>query len=254
MATTTTNNDEIQIGFVENTDDLVQAFDCQIATFGRQTEDSIWRSSNPGWDTPEGRDVGIKHAINRWNSVTRDHNGNPNTIFLKATVPDEASPGGRKLVGYAIWVQHSAVPGHGEPVPNEAQRLEASRVIHPHNETEARFLSQMCVSLYKRRAEVAQEKAATDQPAFLVLDCCIVDPSYQGRGIARQLVQWGLEEAERRGGLEATTEGSVMGRRVYTKLGFQAEPAGEVVYVVDQEFSARSKPGNIFLRTRVPLN
>lgn len=58
-----------------------------------------------------------------------------------------------------------------------------------------------------------------------------------------------LEEAKQRGNLECTTEGSVMGRPVYRKLGFKDEGAGDIVFEVDEEFQSRDKPPNVFLRT-----
>lgn len=77
-----------------------------------------------------------------------------------------------------------------------------------------------------------------------------MDPEFQRRGIAGKLVAWGLEEAERRGGLECTTEASPMGRVVYGRLGFGAEGSGEdLVYVVDDEFKDRDKPEILFMRT-----
>lgn len=82
----------------------------------------------------------------------------------------------------------------------------------------------------------------------MALDMCAVDPVYQRKGIARELVQWGLDEARRRGGLEAITEASSMGRHVYEKMGFQAE-GPDIEYAVDSEFESRKRPSNIFMRT-----
>ncbi len=60
-------------------------------------------------------------------------------------------------------------------------------------------------------------------------------------------MEWGLEEARRRGNLEAVTEASVMGRRAYERLGFR--PQAEIVYEVDEEFRDRDRPSNLFMRT-----
>ncbi|KLU91281.1 hypothetical protein MAPG_09802 [Magnaporthiopsis poae ATCC 64411] len=70
-------------------------------------------------------------------------------------------------------------------------------------------------------------------------------------GLARALVQWGLDEAQRRGGIECITEASSMGRKVYLQMGFRQE-GGEMAYLVDDEFKDRKLPSNVFLRTRPP--
>ncbi|CAI4211277.1 unnamed protein product [Parascedosporium putredinis] len=74
------------------------------------------------------------------------------------------------------------------------------------------------------------------------------NPAEQTPGIASKLVQWGLDEAKRRGGLEAITEASSMGRHVYNRLGFQQE-GPEIEYIVDEQFKDRQRPSNIFMRT-----
>ena len=91
-----------------------------------------------------------------------------------------------------------------------------------------RFAAQMFRSLWKRRIAYAKEKKSANPPAIFVLDICAVDPEFQRRGIAGKLVEWGLEEAKRRGGLECTTEGSSMGRGVYVRLGFKDEGVGDI--------------------------
>lgn len=80
-----------------------------------------------------------------------------------------------------------------------------------------------------------------------MLDLCAVDPAFQRRGVASRLVEWGLQEAQRRGGLECLTEASVMGRLAYERLGFR--PEGEIEYKVDEEFRTRSMPSNLYMRT-----
>jgi GNAT superfamily N-acetyltransferase len=83
----------------------------------------------------------------------------------------------------------------------------------------------------------------------LVLDLCAVDPAHQRKGIARALVQWGLDEAKRRGDLELILEASSMGRHVYAQMGFEAQ-GSDIDYLVDEEFASRSRPANLFMRRR----
>ncbi|KAJ5670176.1 uncharacterized protein N7477_005539 [Penicillium maclennaniae] len=120
--------------------------------------------------------------------------------------------------------------------------------LYPGNEPEQRYLCQVMASLHRRRIEIIKEKATAVPPAVMVLDMCAVDPSYQRKGIARALVQWGLDEARRRDNLEAITEASSMGRHVYEKMGFQAE-GPDIEYFVDDDFECRKGPPNVFMRT-----
>lgn len=267
----------VKIALAESEHDISQGFQCAAEAFGRQTGDAIWIGMNPGWDTAEGSAAGAARMVDRWKSVTRDRDGNLNTMFVKATLPvDEASnddngsgndngDGNQKVVGMAIWVQMSSRPGHGESPPDQDQFMADAAAIYPDNPSEQRYMAQVIGLMQKQRIEAVKAKAETDQPAAMVLDLCIVNPAYQGRGIARQMVQWGLDEAKRRsssshsghgdhGGLgprpmEALLEASTMGRRVYAKMGFVRE-GPEIDYAVDDEFRSKSVqlPSNIFMR------
>lgn len=232
---------------VSSTDDFTHIFHCVSEAFGRQAKDSIWMVTNPGWDTPEGQKQCAEHLIRRWQRITTNKDNKPNTVFLKATLPDPQDASKRKIAGMAIWQQASFVDGYGDP-PTDDLGAELIQTLDP---IEARFAAQMFKSLWKRRIEYAKEKANTESPAIFVLDMCAVDPDFQRRGIAQRLVQWGLDEAKKRDGLECTTEASSMGRGAYQKLGFQPEGTGDIVYEVDKEFEGRHKPPNLFLRTGI---
>lgn len=184
-----------------------------------------------------------------WQSVTKDKDGRPNTIFLKATVPDRNLPGKRVIAGLATWSQLSYVPGYGNEPSNKLEISKDVPAMKFESEDEELFAVQLWAGLMSKRVEVIKEKAATDSPVAFTLDLCAVDPDFQKRGIAAKLVQYGLDEAERRGGLEAMTEASVMGRHVYKKLGFQ--PVAEIDYGVDEKLiKGRHLPSNLFMRTR----
>ncbi|KAJ6568785.1 hypothetical protein B0H19DRAFT_1133946 [Mycena capillaripes] len=179
------------------------------------------------WDTPEGVARGARELADRW-TASREK---ADTQFLKATL---AGPGEERIIiGMAIWVHASLVPGHGEAI-----RPADFTYLHPDNEPEERYLRQLL-----------EEKARPESPqkSAMVLDLLAVDPAFQRRGAASQLVQWGLDEAQRRGGLEAITEASKMGRLVYKQLGFR-EVQG-IEYKVDEEFKERERPSNVFMRT-----
>lgn len=208
-----------------------------------------WIGLNPGWDTAEGREAAASRMAKKWQSVTHDKDGRPTTIFLKATVPDPSQPGKRIIAGMASWSQLSFVPGRGSEPSNTLEVSKDVAAMKFANEDEEQFAVQLWAGLMAKRVEVIKAKAATDSPAAFTLDVCAVDPAFQRRGIAAKLVQYGLEEAERRGGLEAMTEASVMGRHVYKKLGFQ--PVAEIDYGVDEKLiKGRHLPSNLFMRTR----
>ncbi|KAF2851653.1 hypothetical protein T440DRAFT_498195 [Plenodomus tracheiphilus IPT5] len=238
-----TPKDDVVISLVETEQDLVDANHCISEAFGTQTRDSVWMLMNPGWDTTEGRLKNAQSLIKQWKSTTTNKNGEPNAVYLKATVPDPEKPGARKVAGMAIWKQLSYVEGYGE-----AFKGDMSEAIANLDEQIQRFATQIFRSLWKRRIEYVKEisspEAGRNPPAVFTLDLCAVDPAFQRRGIAAKLVEWGLAEAKRRGDLECTTEGSAMGRGVYRKLGFKDEGNGDVAWEVDDEFKDWEKPPN----------
>ncbi|KAF7547473.1 hypothetical protein G7046_g8988 [Stylonectria norvegica] len=248
----TTNQDQASAGLVvepiDNAQDVSKGCEIVRNTFGRQTHDGVWIAFNPGWDTPEGAVAGDSRNVERWSSTTRDRNGNANTVYLKATLPDPQQEGERVVVGLAIWVQLSMVGGYGDVPAEDLSKVMDLEARYPGNEAEQRYICQLDRSLHGPRIKAIKEKATSSLPAAMVLDLCVVDPNFQRRGIAKQLVQWGLDEAQRRGGLEALTEASSMGRHVYLQLGFHQD-GPEIEYAVDDEFAARDLPSNIFMRT-----
>lgn len=240
--------DEIIVAPVETEQDIIQANHCVSEAFGRQAKDALWISMSPGWDTEEGRASNAQGMIKSWKNATINKDGKPNKIYLKATVPDPNKPGQHRVAGMAIWQQISEIEGYGDKFTGDM-----SEALSKLDDTKRRFADQMFKSLWKRRIsytkEIAQQKDRSSPPAIFTLDLCAVDPAYQRRGLAAKLVQWGLEEAKKRGNLECTTEGSAMGRGVYRKLGFNDEGEGDIVFEVDDEFKDWDMPPNVFLRT-----
>ncbi|KAH8194378.1 hypothetical protein TruAng_011461 [Truncatella angustata] len=241
MAAPNPANNDLRIEVITDGADFEPAHACIGKCFGDQTSDGVWILMSPGWDTTEGNKRLAARLRDRWQETQQ----NNNTIFLKATLPDPDAQGARRIVGVAIWVNASKIPGEGE-VPGEVDYA----ALYPEDEGKQRFLKQAMASLHKQRYQVLEEKARPEskQKSIMVLDLCVTDPAYQRRGIARRLVQWGLDEAKRRGDLEATTEGSAMGRHVYRQLGFQG--VSDIVWEVDDEFKNYSLPPNLFMRTR----
>ncbi|TGJ85384.1 hypothetical protein E0Z10_g3363 [Xylaria hypoxylon] len=246
MATTTIpDKDTVLIEVIENAEDFPEAFRCSSEAFGRQAHDAIWIAFNPGWDTPEGQAAGVERTLQRWRSAGTDNRGNPSAVYLKATLADPDQPGRRIIVGFAVWAQVSTIEEHGAVVSGEMSD-DMAAAIHPESKSEQRFLQQMFRSLLKSRVEYVKSKATENPPAIMCLDLCATHPAFQRRGIASKLVQWGVDEAHRRGIPNATMEASSMGRHVYQRLGFR--PRGsDIVYEVDDEFSNRDKPPNIFM-------
>lgn len=237
----------VKIQVIGREEEFAKAYNCICRCFGEQVQDAVWIAMNPAWHTPEGKAAGTARLIEQSQSVTRNDHGDANTVFLQATIPDPHDSARHIIVGVAIWDQFSMVKGLGnEPSTDVRKVLDIDKVLSGH-ESEQRFLQQCFASLVGPRVEAVKAKATTDSPATFSLSLCVVDPSYQRRGIAVKLVQWGLQEARRRGLLESTTEGSAMGRQVYGKLGFK--PVQEVVYEVDDDFKHRALPPNLFMRT-----
>ncbi|KAI1114417.1 acyl-CoA N-acyltransferase [Nemania sp. NC0429] len=247
--TTADKEDALVVEVVSDAGDFTEGFRCISEAFGRQARDAIWQAFNPGWETPEGQAAGASRMVKRWRSTTTDDKGNPNTVFLKATLPDPDPelPGGRRAtVGFAVWVQASAVEGHGDVSAGDVGSSLDLEALHPGNESEQRFLRQMLRSFLKKRLAFVASKAAADPPAIMALDLCATHPAFQRRGVASALVRWGLDEARRRGIPDVVTEASSMGRGAYARLGFRPQGT-DIEYEVDDEFAHRDLPPNLFM-------
>ncbi|KAI0193148.1 acyl-CoA N-acyltransferase [Astrocystis sublimbata] len=245
MPTPTPEKDAVLVEVIDSAEDVCEGYQCLKEAFGTQTNDAIWTAFNPGWETPEGQAAGAERMVQRWRSVARDYRGNANEVFLKATLSDPEEPGRRRVVGLAIWSQATAVAGYGDLIAAEDAKIDLD-ALYPGNETEQRFLRQMIGSMTRKRREHVRARASADPPAVMVLELCGTHPAFQRRGVAGKLVQWGLDEARRRGVPEAVTEASSMGRGAYQKLGFVPQ-GSDIIYEVDEEFAGRDKPPNLFM-------
>lgn len=249
---TDTNPLDVKVEVIADANDLTQSFDICCHSFGEQTKDVIFVGLNPGWDTPAGKAAGAARFAARFPATTTNLAGKPNTVFLKATVSDPSSSRSERVIaGMAIWMQVSVVPGHGNYPPDDEGPAMDVASIFPGDEAKQKLWGDVMTGMHAQRRQLAHDKAGASPPAIFVLDLCMVDPQFQGMGIARKLVQWGLDEAKERGDLEAVTEASVMGRRLYLKMGFEQE-GPEIDYGVDETLVGMPLPSNIFLRTRNP--
>lgn len=143
------------------------------------------------------------------------------------------------------------VEGYGDPPTNDINKVMDVKALYPGNVLEQEYLRQLLRSFHARRVEIASEISSSSSPALMILDLCAVDPAFQRLGVATKLVEWGLDEAKRRGGMEATLEASSMGRHVYKNLGFQQE-GGELQFRVYEQFNHRDRPSIVFMRTGRP--
>ncbi|ETS78024.1 hypothetical protein PFICI_10086 [Pestalotiopsis fici W106-1] len=243
MASQPPSNEDVRIEVITDPSDFEAAYDVTANAFGHQTKDGIWMAMNPDWDQPAGKAKNVAQLRDRWQATK----AGGNTTFIKATLPDPAVEGSRVIAGLAIWLHASAIPGQGE-VPGKIDFTS----VYPDNERERRYVTQLLTSLHKNRYEVLRQIAQPEskQKSIMVLDLCVTDPAFQRRGVAKKLVQWGLDEAKRRGDLDAIIEASTMGRLAYEKVGFHQ--VGEITYDVDEEFRDRRMPPNAFMRLRLP--
>lgn len=227
-----------RVELIKDESDLTDSYECARASFGMQMRDVFWLATNPKHDTPQGHAAGVERLARRWRE-TKDEG---HCYFLKAIVTEH--DGTEHIGGMAIWTEQSA-----ERNPPRKELDETMDVTTLGDEKEQRFARQMFASFMRRRSEVVAE-AARNGRSIMVLDLCCVHPNFQKMGLARKLVQWGLDQAARLGdkgqGLECFTEASPMGRPVYQKMGFQFD--SEMVYAMDDEFKDRKVAPNTHLR------
>jgi len=246
MSTSTFNRKDVRIELIKDEKDMRENVSCQYETFGQQTNNAFWHAMCPNADTEEGMEELVKGAEKNFQSKSA-HNGKGHSWFLKAIVQDPKT-GKESIAGIATWTEmiHSRNP---VPTTMEKEKLEKT---YPGNESEQRYLNQMFQSFLRRRGELVEE-AGKEGRAVMVLDICVVRPQFQKRGIASELVKWGLRKAEEVGkdgqAIECITEASPMGKPVYVRLGF--EPEGDVVYKVDEEFKNRRRTPDTILRRPV---
>ncbi|KAL5338134.1 acyl-CoA N-acyltransferase [Aspergillus crustosus] len=141
---------------------------------------------------------------------------NPNTHGFKAVDTENG-----QLVGFALWIVYPEDDVLSLSVEEEARGKLGTEV--PERRVECSLAYYAMIAGGKREA-LGVEKDKKGEVVKLrkrvELGTLFVDPEYQRRGIARQLLKFGFEEAERLG-LEMTLEATREGKRLYESLGFE---------------------------------
>lgn len=238
----------IDISVIEDVSDIPAAYSVVWACFGEQVPDGILQAFNPGWDTPDGYARAVERMKESFQkAVNCDKDGNLTKFFLKATVTDSA--GTQRIAGLAIWQVLSTVEGYGDQPLYDGRKALGVEDLYPDDASEQAYCCTLFENLNRQRHELVEKQSSASPPAIMILDLCVVHPSFQRMGIASKLVQYGLDEAKRRGGLISCMEASPMGRGVYTKLGFRQE-GPEIDYGVEgAKFAKSGMPSNVFMRT-----
>jgi len=130
-----------------------------------------------------------------------------------------------ELVGVAHWRIHY----RDEPVTTTIEQDALAYVVPalPQVRTKALIAFRCCLERIGRMSVALPSLKEGEDPNSakmlrkrVYLDILAVDPRYQGQGIGKALLQWGLDEADRLGMitfLEATNEG----KPLYEKFGFE---------------------------------
>jgi GNAT superfamily N-acetyltransferase len=142
---------------------------------------------------------------------------NPNSHGFKAVDAESGA-----LVGLAQWVVHEQEEILSKSVEEEVQGKLVPEVPERRVESSLAYYRMLGVG---RREALGVERDGEGEVVKLrkrvELATLFVDPDFQGRGIARQLLAWGIGEAEKLG-LEMSLEATKAGRRLYESVGFEA--------------------------------
>ncbi|KAL4978841.1 acyl-CoA N-acyltransferase [Aspergillus desertorum] len=127
-----------------------------------------------------------------------------------------------KLVGLARWAAYA----EGQAVEKSIEEIVEARLASDIPERRDEVARDMYTAIQVGKRELlgvgpldSNEKGIMLQKR-VDLDALFVHPDYQGKGIAKRLLAWGIEEAERLGA-DVYLEATEAGRPVYEKTGFQ---------------------------------
>ncbi|TAQ86669.1 hypothetical protein B7494_g5028 [Chlorociboria aeruginascens] len=137
----------------------------------------------------------------------------PNSYFLciVAQDPDQESVAGEEIIAYAKWNYVTVGEGGGDG-DGEEELPE-----WPETADQA-FGNYFFGTLDRKRREIMHPPARWKGYYYLELVATL--PSYQGKGAAGMLIEWGLERADQMG-VEAYLEASPVGKRIYERHGFK---------------------------------
>lgn len=169
-----------------------------IASQAFANNEPFWDASYPHHTTEEGRKVGgarFNETISR-----------PEVRYIKAVDLDTGS-----IAGFAKWAifdnympdlaKDATLPDHAPYWETADDRAHAQHLL-------TQFVA--C------RNDAIKRTGGN----LVLLDLLCIDPAYQRKGVGHALVQWGVGKADEMG-VEAVVEGSVPGRPLYEKYGFE---------------------------------
>ncbi|KAI0005786.1 acyl-CoA N-acyltransferase [Xylariaceae sp. FL0662B] len=157
-----------------------------------------------------------------WRQSLKDEITDRNAEYLVMTDPASSPPD--KVVGFAKWLKPRTP--HSPPSPAAPAWPEGGDVA---------FAEQFFGTIGEHH-----KKATGDRPHWN-LEVLGTRPAYQGKGIGRELVQWGLSRADE-AGLEAAVAASPAGVSLYTKMGFDALETYQIPSVSYLETSMLRQP------------
>lgn len=275
---------DVLIEPIADADEMRICFDIACTAFGTSGDDALWAILHYKSDTAEGRARTAENVVQTFETARLEKKAL--RVYLKATIPVEQAGqargnshnGTRVIAGFSIWDEMSMTYN---PPSADATMLKKLYEGHEDDFHYASRVYQRCFQpriafIEERAREVAakegrdstgdaacarasdtahitnDETAPAAPDAVMVLDLLAVHPSFQGRGVSRPLVQWGLDRANVRGELPAILEASPMGRRVYARMGFDHREQITFGDLLDPGFSGRPVPDGLFMHTGKP--
>ncbi|KAL4780615.1 acyl-CoA N-acyltransferase [Aspergillus varians] len=153
----------------------------------------------------------------------------PQATSFKAVDP---SSGG--IIGVAYWEVHGEDEVVDKSVEEEVSGGLALDIPERHDDSSIAYYT-MLASGKRDVLGIPGEGSRVEKLKKRVeLSSLVVHPDFQGKGIGKELMKWGLEEAERLG-LPLYLESTSAGRPLYEKIGF--EPLKEATFDA-REFGA----------------
>ncbi|KAK6954382.1 hypothetical protein Daesc_004349 [Daldinia eschscholtzii] len=127
---------------------------------------------------------------------------------------DEGWSGSSDIVGFCIWFREDGdEKGEKDQIIEKKQPLLSNPLVSAPNASMMARTCRLPSSSYYFCPEIK------NSPQYGIMDIA-VHPEFQGRGVARRLVEWGINKAKEEAipiELSATPAGS----KLYTKLGFK---------------------------------
>ncbi|KAL4987972.1 acyl-CoA N-acyltransferase [Aspergillus falconensis] len=145
-------------------------------------------------------------------------NSEPHAKSFKAVDPATG-----KLVGFARW----AVYTEDQAVDKSVEELVQARLAPDIPERRNEVAKEVYTGIQVGKRELLGVGALDSNEKGIKLrkrvelEAIFVHPDYQGKGIAKRFLAWGIEEADRLG-VDVYLEATEAGRPVYERTGFQA--------------------------------